>query len=525
MKSFFTSLIVVAVGSVVALGCLHFFWPKWSPVDSYFASRFSIPTVKAMRGPLTESLKVTNAKLVAHESFELSFPSNGKLTTLFVTEDQLIYDPIPLAKIDTIILENEKAAALAVFNQNKANVAKILSGTRSEDLTVSHNELQSSKTTLTNSKQKLVDALRSAYSDTDDAIRAKTDPLFVDPRGATPETDFTATDSDLENTIESERHTLEGDLGDWEDEAHGLNTSDNLTKAESHAKDYLDNAQEFLDNLSKAVSDLSAGGALTQDTLDTWKAALATARTTISTTRATLSTAFANYQAAGRDLTTTESQDSFKQAGAMSQDIDIAKFQLEEAESAVAVAEKKLSEATLETPHSLLLVKKIYPKVGEYINIGTPVMILDTPELKMQLDIPEEDMGKIAIGNLVTLTLDAFPNKPITGAIESIEPQEVIKNESIYYRASVRLENQQNEQRSGMGGSASIIVGETTTALHVPRSAVYRKNAKTVVQILGWNEIPQEQEVTVGIQGDKMTEIKSGLKENQEVVLYPSALK
>lgn len=526
MKHFFKSFIIIVIGSVAALGSLHFFWPKWSPVDSYLASRFSAPTVVAERGPLTESLKVTNAKLVARESFELSFPFGGRLTDIFVVEDQLVYDPIPLAKLDTTILESEKKKAVAVMHQNQANVAKLRLGARTEDLAISNNEVKAAKTTLTNSKRKLVNAIRAAYSDTDDAIRTKTDPMFVDPRGDSPETDFTASDSDLENDIEAERHSLEGRLDDWENEVRGLDIGDNLTKAQSNAENALKKSQEFLDDLSVAVSALSAGGGLSQETLDTWKADLSTARSTVSTTRAALSAAFTTYQGAGRDLTTTESQYSFKEAGSMSQDIDIAKFQLEEAETVVTMAEKQLSEATLETPHSHLLVKKIYPKIGEHVDASEPVIVLDTPELKIQLDIPEEDMGKVTIGNPITVSLDAFPDMPATGEIETIEPQEIVKNESVYYRVSARLlSDQKKEWRSGMGGTANVIVGQSATTLQVPKSTVYSKNNKRFVQILDWNETPEEQEVIVGIQDDKMIEIKSGLEENQEIVLYPSPLK
>lgn len=525
MKRFLFNLATIVVGSAIALAILHFFWPQWSPLDSYLKSRSIIPTVTVKSGPLTESLKVTSAKLVPRETFNLSFPVGGTVTDIFVTEGQLIYNPTPLAKIDTTLLELAKNKAIAILRQNQANVTKLKAGARQEDLVISNNEIQASKTVLTSTKKKMVDAIRSAYSDTDDAVRAKTDSIFTDPRGDNPETNFTADDSDLENDIERERKSLEDMLDDWKDEVHKLDTGDNLTKAHNTARENLTEAQEYLDDLAQAVSALSAGGGLSQDTLDTWNADIATARATINAARTTLSTAFGNYQTAGRDLTTTESQYTYKQAGSMSQDIDIAQFQLEEAGNGVAIAEKNLADATLQTPHSHLLVTKIYPKVGELIAMNEPAITLDTPELKLQLDVPEEDMAKVVLGNPVKFLLEAFPDTVITGKIETIEPKEVIKNENTYYRVFVRLDEQKELWRSGMGGTAHITVGEAATTLQIPRSAVYNKNSKPVVQVLGWNGTPEEKEVSTGIKDDSMIEVKNGLDENQEIVLYPSPLK
>lgn len=292
MIRFFKSIILIALGSLIVLACLHFFWPKWSPIDSLLISRFTLPTIQVQNGPLLESFRVTDARLVARESFELSFPSAGTIADIFVIEDQLIYEPIPLVRLDTALQTLEVAKARAILKQNQSHVAKLKAGTRDHELTVSNSETKASKEALKQSKRQLLDALRAAYSDTDDAIRTKTDPLFIDPRGDNPETDFSLSDSGLENDIESERHSLEDVLIDWGREAHELETSSNLSDARSNAQKNLDQAQEFLDDLGEAVSSLSAGGALTTDILDTWKTNVTAARSGVNTARTNLSTAF-----------------------------------------------------------------------------------------------------------------------------------------------------------------------------------------------------------------------------------------
>ena len=525
MKKVFTTLVILGIIGVTA-ALVHFLRPAWSPLALLGMNSSSEKTVLVTRDELEETLKVNNAHLVPKETFELSFSTAGTVEDIFVVEDQLIYDPIPLIKIDTATLELERKKALAVLRQHQTNISKLKSGTRPESLSVTGSATKAAKTVLANTKTKFVDAFKNAYSDTDDAIRNKADQMILNPRSDSPETDFTASDSNLENDIESEREALEDNLEEWADEADDLSTSGNLSKRFQAARKRLEKAQEFLDDLALAVNSLSAGGGLSQDTLDTWKDALATARTTVGTTTSALSTAYANYQNAGQDLTTSESTLSLEEAGTLSHDLDIAQFQLEEAQSALDVATEKLAEATLHTPHSHLLVKKIFPKIQEHVAASEPVILLATPELKIELDIPEEDMAGIAIGKKITLNLEAFPGAtPPAGEITTIEPQEITKNGSIYYRVFAHLTEQQPEWRAGMSGDASVTIGELHPALQVPRSAVYTKKGKKMIQHLGWYGQPEEKEVVVGIKNETSMEILEGLEEDDTVIRYPSALR
>lgn len=516
----FTTLSVIIFGAIVWFG-LSFLWPNFSWSTLFNKNRVTQETVLAEPGTITETVIVNNTKLVARDDFDLSFPFAGRIDTLSTAEGLIVSAQSELAKLDTTELELERQKAEATMRQSQANLGKVIAGTRSGVITVSSDKVRGFKTTLSGNKKTLVDALRAAYTAADDAIRNQADQTMTNPRSDSPQISFTISDTSLESEIESERRSIESTLTDWEDEANGLKTSDNLTKKNTSTEKKLGKIRTFLDDLAYGLNSVTAGGGLTQETLDTWKAALATARTNVNTAKSDLATAFNAYRGTGRDLTVAESELGLQQSGNVSQDIDISRFQLEEAERALDITEEKLLQAKLLSPRDHLIVKKIYPNTGERVSIGQPVINLATAELKIQIDIPEEDMAGIALGNHVSVTLEAFPhNPPLEGIIEFIEPKEILKNESVYYRLYATLQEQRPEWRTGMTGDAEIQSGQSTSVLALPRSALYQKNKKQFVQRITWDGF-EEIEVTPGLSSETMTEIKNGLQTGDEIVRYP----
>lgn len=512
---------ILIVGALVA--GVHFFWPDLSPLGRFF-NKADSSLVVPEQGMMSQTITINNAKLVAREQFELSFPTAGQIESISTQEGLTVSSDSELIKLNSAELERERQKAEAVVAQNVAHVAKLKAGTRSEELIVSSDKVRSSKTSLSNSKKVLIDTIRAAYTAADDAVRNQADQAITTPQ-TNPHISFTYTDTDLENEIESKRLDLESSLSDWQNEVNGLKTTSNLTKANATAEKKLGSIRTFLDDLAYALNGITAsGGGITQDELDTWKAALSLGRTNTSTAKNNLSSAFNSYRSSGRALTITESELGMQQSGNVSQDIDISRFQLEEAEQVLGIVEEKLRQITIKSPHNSLVVKKILPKEGERVQAGETVVSLATADLKIQIDIPEEDMSDIAIGKIVSVTLESFPdNAPATGTIETIEPQEVLKNENVYYRVYAKLDEQHPTWRTGMTGDAIIQIGTAPSALKVPRSAVYTKNSKKVVQVNGWNG-PQEKEVTTGLSDQTFVEIRSGLTVTDTILRYPKPL-
>ena len=102
-------------------------------------------------------------------------------------------------------------------------------------------------------------------------------------------------------------------------------------------------------------------------------------------------------------------------------------------------------------------------------------------QMLVEVAIPEPDIRHIAVGQEVSVTLDAFPGETLTGKLRRIHPRSEIRDESHVFIAEVELPNPQSRLRPGMKGSADIVAGQRMLGwilLHRPVEAALLR--------LGW---------------------------------------
>ena len=123
----------------------------------------------------------------------------------------------------------------------------------------------------------------------------------------------------------------------------------------------------------------------------------------------------------------------------------------------------------------------------------------------------------MAIGNPVSITLAAFLDEALAGRVVSINPAEKIVGGVVYYEITVDFEKEKAGIKSGMTADIVIEVAKKENVLVVPREALLKINGKRTVKILEGGE-PQEREVEIGLEGDDLIEIISGLENGQPVI-------
>jgi HlyD family secretion protein len=151
-------------------------------------------------------------------------------------------------------------------------------------------------------------------------------------------------------------------------------------------------------------------------------------------------------------------------------------------------------------------------------------LIPDTP-FQIEVDIYEEDVVKIEIGDLVEINFIAFPEKTFKGRVIAIDPAEKLIEGVVYYKVTIEPDNDENFEKikeklkPGMTADVYIEIERKENVLVIPQIALYKKEKKFFVKVLK-EGIIKEREVKVGIFGsnDKV-EILSGLKENEEIII------
>ena len=151
--------------------------------------------------------------------------------------------------------------------------------------------------------------------------------------------------------------------------------------------------------------------------------------------------------------------------GPRREDIDQARARLESAEQSLSLARTQLGYATLTAPQpGVVLSKNVEP--GEFVAPGTPVVTLgDLHEVYLRAYVDESDLGRVKLGQGVSITTDTFPGRRYEGHITFISPEAEFTPKSVQtekervklvYRIKITVPNPQMELKPGMPADGSI---------------------------------------------------------------------
>ncbi|MCF7820569.1 MAG: efflux RND transporter periplasmic adaptor subunit [Candidatus Pacebacteria bacterium] len=211
---------------------------------------------------------------------------------------------------------------------------------------------------------------------------------------------------------------------------------------------------------------------------------------------------------------------------ARSEDIELARAQLSQAQSALDLVNKQIEDNIIKAPISGQVAKIDY-EVGEQISLSKPIFsLLTANDFEIEVDISEADINKVRVGNEVEITFDAFSQEEkFSAVIAFINPAETIIQEVIYYQVKIQLLDSNSPYfkniKPGMTANADIITAKLKDVIAIPARAVIDKNGEgKFVRIMENGEI-KEVKVETGLRGDDgLIEIKSGLEPGLEVVTY-----
>ena len=153
------------------------------------------------------------------------------------------------------------------------------------------------------------------------------------------------------------------------------------------------------------------------------------------------------------------------QIDVLKKELATARGQVKEAASALEVIQTQIEYSNLYAPTSgVVLVKNAEP--GEFVVPGGAVVTLgqiEKPWLKAFIN--ESDLGRVKLGQKVSVTTDTYPGKEYPGKVTFISSeaeftpknvQTAKERVKLVYRIKVGLENPQNELKPGMPADAQI---------------------------------------------------------------------
>jgi len=192
--------------------------------------------------------------------------------------------------------------------------------------------------------------------------------------------------------------------------------------------------------------------------------------------------------------------------------------------AAQAIAEVQLSKTLLTAPFAgTVTVKNI--ERGELVPAGTAVLTIQSNEpLEVTADVPETSVAKLATGQQATITFDAYgSDQSFTATVTKIDPAATVIEGVPTYHVTLSLLNPPASLRAGFTANVTVHVAEQVGVLAIPRRAVFRRDGKSYVQVLGTDGHTEDREVQTGLVGsDGLVEIIHGLSEGEQVLTHPS---
>jgi len=189
--------------------------------------------------------------------------------------------------------------------------------------------------------------------------------------------------------------------------------------------------------------------------------------------------------------------------------------------AALAHAEVQRSYAIITAPISGVIAS-VATQEGETVAAGlnapTFVTIIDLARLQVEAYVDEVDIGKIAVGQHVVFTVDAYPADDFAGQVAAIYPKATIQDNVVKYVVAVEITSPYaGRLRPEMTTSVNIQL-QSRQVLAVPSNAVRREGGKHFVQVLV-NGRPELREVRLGWKDGAWTEVTQGLSDGQRILL------
>ncbi len=189
-------------------------------------------------------------------------------------------------------------------------------------------------------------------------------------------------------------------------------------------------------------------------------------------------TAQTNYDSAVALLEAAEAQVKANEA-----QLESSKAKLEAARAGVKQSEAELELAQVNLDHTRITAPVNGTVISRNVDVGQTVAAsLQAPTLftiaqdltQMQVDtnVSEADIGRVAVGQDATFTVDAFPQTTFRGKVTEIRNAPLTIQNVVTYDVVIQVRNPDLKLRPGMTANASIMVGHKENVLKIPNAAL-----------------------------------------------------
>jgi HlyD family secretion protein len=155
---------------------------------------------------------------------------------------------------------------------------------------------------------------------------------------------------------------------------------------------------------------------------------------------------------------------------------------------------------------------------------GSAFIVLgDVQSFRIVAPFAETDAALVQPDQAVDVTFDAIPDLTRSGRVASIAPTATdIRGVTSYY-AVIVLNELDPRLRDGLTASANVVVDHRDDTLAIPNAALMQSGRSGTVTVLEPDGSQRQVQVELGLAGDSVTQVVSGLREGQQVLVAPGS--
>ena len=206
-----------------------------------------------------------------------------------------------------------------------------------------------------------------------------------------------------------------------------------------------------------------------------------------------------------------------------------AKAQVHQSQATLEQLQQEYRNSTIVAPMDGLVLSRdveVGDAVSSILVLGssaTLVMTLgDTSEVYVKGKVDESDIAKVYLGQPARIKVESFKDKTFNGKVTKISPLGVEKDNVTTFEVRVSVTNDKGELKAAMTANAEIILEEHKGTLIIPEGALlYDKDKNASVEVPDPHGKDGKRKVTVkvGVSNGAKTEVLSGLKEGDQVIV------
>lgn len=162
---------------------------------------------------------------------------------------------------------------------------------------------------------------------------------------------------------------------------------------------------------------------------------------------------------------------------------------LVQAEAALNQAQVNLNRASITSPIDGVVIKRAVD-VGQTVaaSLSSPELFLiaaDLGDMQALAQIDETDISKVAVGQPVTVKVDAYPNDTFKGEVSQIRLQPQVVSNVTTYSAIVDVPNPDLRLKPGMTASVAIEIAHRDDVLRVQNAALRFSPTDEIFALMG----------------------------------------